>query len=365
MNVVKQNRHKIAFLAFVALFQYPAALFKTGDLGDMRIFLFSVAGAAGLAATAWKGRPSRAMLVVLALLAMAFLVTPWVQDYTVYAAVYMAAGLGLALAVSRVDAKWGLAAVIIMWAAQVILCSQGFQPWAHSYSNLFYGTVRNAIRYQTILMAATVAACGLACHYLSKKNKMYVPVVLLACAFYPFWRASTGEYLSHSVFASWVAAVSVLTFAYMGWKAGLVAVAVLALGFSAIIYFGYQPAEKFGIDQTRGEIYKKFWPHVVENWKLGKGLGAYRLNEAAILGKLSGHPHCEALHLIYNFGLPWFLALLAVTCFVMRRAEAWTIVLFGALSLSFMTNSGRYPDMALLWATSAGMAAKGELWLEE
>jgi hypothetical protein len=85
----------------------------------------------------------------------------------------------------------------------------------------------------------------------------------------------------------------------------------------------------------------------------GNGIWSFPLNSGG------GHPHNEIINLVYDFGIPVTVYFLAIFAFVGKYSgDVFTACLYYGTSLSFITNSGRYPVLAFVVALVAGQCIR-------
>lgn len=323
------------------------------DLNDGRRAILILAGCLALSVLAWKRKIGMVQWVILAplLYVIAHSAFFWVGGYTIYHLFFLISIAGIVATVSIADPKWIYRSLLLAIPIQIFFSYLVKIPWFLELNNHLggWGTVRHAIRCSTLMYAGVIAGLQIFKH---DKNPLWRQFAVL--------NIMGGIFVIFHAYSNIIIAITVCSLILWMVHHEKYYYAVVLTLFAVTVYMYVKP-EGFVIDQGRLLLWNNTLGHIrkdVADLALGKGIGSWGLWATAVHGDYVGHPHCEFLQILFEHGVAGIIVSHSIflLLFLLCMGNGNLMIGYTGVSLSFFTNSGRYPDMALVWAIFAGLA---------
>lgn len=339
----KQIIPAVLLAIFAFIYQFP--FLNNTDLDNNRIAMLSVAGLIAIIATkifvGFK-KPHALAFVPIAYVIWAACVFN-VQKYSFFHLPYYVGLVGVVLWASNCKEKH-VAYVLVGIAAIQVVANYGFKvPWSLSFSadEYIFGTVRHHLRYGAILMVGAIAAGSVVA---ASKNPISSVLFLIAMVAFSALTIKSGARGPSFALIFVGCACSYLIFG----ARGFVPVAILAAVGCALLYnvSGLSGREEIWTSAIQAIMESKFlalFGHGVDSWTTTVS---------------NRHPHNEILHIVYEYGIVGMAIFAACLGILVFGSKGWPRVGLIALSLTFLTNSGRYPVIFLCWGILAGQTLR-------
>jgi len=356
------SRENIAGLALCLLMVVAICPYRPGyDMEKMRATIISLTGLAAIAVLLVRGEfpatslvfaPFFGYVVVRAL----FSFTPGYTWYEIarYVGIY-----GLIVYAARCPRPWVAISIVLCAVVQFVVKEFELIKFQHQFTNLGYGTVRNLIRYATIMFAAGIASFA----FVSKQRPKWAIVVLCAVGAYATYQAVIVR--SHTLIAvCGLTALIVVVFFVKGWvvRVVILAACVASIMFSSKMNWAVASggAKAYTLDKVREPLWQTL---ADEATLMGRGLGGWELLAGSLGHEGAGHPHNSIGKMLFELGVPGVtLFLLGVTLMVVfvcvwGKEAAWFAVGAGMVLVATTTNDlFGYNDVVMMWSLLTGGA---------
>jgi hypothetical protein len=344
------------FILFFAIFQAPICGY---DFDDIRRFMITIFGAGILMSYAIFKKPLdniekltfAGLGVLIALSAL-----NWVGGYSIYSIAFFAAVLILPLFLRECKLELLIYAVLAACIFQFFAGEMKLIPWTNDFGGQYsFGSVRHAIRYSTYMLAGVVVSAIAMTFKKYRKDRFMVSLCAIA-TFLSVLQIFNINYASQTVQTLFF--VFLIVSAFMYTQSFFFFPMLFVIAVTATFTYLANPS-LFAVDLPRFTWWAKAFELSFENVgavMFGHGVEAWRLICATF--QFPPHPHNEIIHILYEFGIVGvFAALFGVISVFVEMVKKNILAGFGfaVIVASFLTNSGRYPDMAILASIFAGI----------
>ena len=278
----------------------------------------------------------------------------WIPGYTDFEIAKIVGALGIMVLVYHSNPKWVWRILVLFAVFHGILCYTFDFNWLvkHGNKNLAfgYGAFRNHIRYSTIVFAGVIAG-----YQLFKTER----------GAWKFFGAASAIFGVVGIFAAYSNIVIIITvlaglaiLLHEGKTKIAFAAAIICIVGILVFYGG----KDFWIGNDAGRC-QMIWYALhgitdsVTSFFVGHGAGSWILNVGVFDAKQSGHPHNEALHILYEYGTAGLIVLASYAVLVIYFGSGSFLAQLGFIMVLFSSlgNSLRYPEIVFITAVFAGL----------
>ena len=334
----------ITLATFIVLVQ--VVLVPGSDLHVVTNSSCAIFGTLAFLAIGWRMRGFFWIVFVPFLAALSTYAFYRVPGYSEYRLAEMFGWTCFLIVCAHAEKKWIIRALAASVLIQIAWKLCGVPGWAMALPDVYtWGTWRNNLRFSSWILAGIV--CGLKMVE-SEHESQGLFCFGLVCAL----AGTAAVWFAHGHTAIIVCAAVWVVWTWR-WFNKQTAFILLAIGIVFVLFSGLIAEFPTGGGMCgRGGMWLTViksvlsWPAAM----VGHGYGSYFL-------QIGCHPHCEAMNVLYEQGAGGLILCAVAGCVLLLAVTDFTLGM-GALAIlaCAMTNSLRYPPVALAFCLLAGMA---------